>query len=83
MYVIYKNVENLNGYLLCIGDDVIIGYKVMLYGCIIYDWVFVGMGFIVLDGVVIENDVMIGVGSLVLFGKRFESGFLYMGSLVK
>lgn len=82
-YVIYKFLFNLYGNLLIIGENVIVGYKVMLYGCIIGNCVLVGMGFIVLDGVIIEDDVMIGVGSLVLQYKWLESGYLYFGSLVK
>lgn len=35
LYVIYKFLYNLDGNLLIIGEDVIVGYKVMFYGCII------------------------------------------------
>lgn len=66
LYVIYKFLYNLDGNLLIIGEDVIVGYKVMFYGCIIGNWVLVGMGLILFDGVIVEDDVMIGVGSLVL-----------------
>lgn len=83
LHVTHKNAENPNGYPLLIGNDVTVGHKVMLHGCIIQDRVLVGMGAIVLDNAHIENDVMIGAGSLVPPGKRLESGYLYVGSPVK
>jgi len=83
LHVTHKNQENPDGYPLIIGNDVTVGHKVMLHGCIIKDRVLVGMGAIVLDGAVIEEDVMIGAGSLVPPGKTLESGYLYVGSPVK
>jgi carbonic anhydrase/acetyltransferase-like protein (isoleucine patch superfamily) len=61
-----------------VGEDVTVGHKVMLHGCIIGNRVLVGMGSILLDGVVVEDDVMIGAGSLVPQNKRLESGYLYL-----
>ncbi|KGY07829.1 gamma carbonic anhydrase family protein [Vibrio sinaloensis] len=83
LHVTHKNKENPEGYPLIIGNDVTIGHKVMLHGCIIKDRVLVGMGAIVLDAAIIEEEVMIGAGSLVPPGKRLESGYLYVGSPVK
>ncbi|USD41201.1 gamma carbonic anhydrase family protein [Vibrio sp. SCSIO 43135] len=83
LHVTHKNKENPAGYPLLIGDDVTVGHKVMLHGCIIKDRVLVGMGAIVLDGAIIEEEVMIGAGSLVPPNKVLESGYLYVGSPVK
>ncbi|MBU2897641.1 gamma carbonic anhydrase family protein [Vibrio hepatarius] len=83
LHVTHKNQENPSGFPLIIGNDVTIGHKVMLHGCIIKDRVLVGMGAIILDGALIETNVMIGAGSLVPPGKVLEGGFLYMGSPVK
>jgi len=83
LHVTHKNAENPQGYPLLIGNDVTVGHKAMLHGCIIKDRVLVGMGAIVLDAVIVEEDVMIGAGSLVPPGKVLESGFLYIGSPVK
>lgn len=83
LHVTHKNNENPDGYPLLIGNDVTVGHKVMLHGCIIQDRVLVGMGSILLDGAVIKSDVMIGAGSLVPPGKVLESGYLYVGSPVK
>jgi carbonic anhydrase/acetyltransferase-like protein (isoleucine patch superfamily) len=68
---------------LIIGEDVTVGHKVMLHGCILGNRILVGMGAIVMDDVVVEDDVIIGAGSLVPPGKRLQSGYLYVGSPVK
>ncbi len=83
LHVTHKNKDNPNGFPLIIGDDVTIGHKVMLHGCIINDRVLVGMGSTVLDGVIIHSDVMIGAASLVPPNKILESGYLYFGCPVK
>ncbi|AHG19882.1 hypothetical protein Z042_09785 [Chania multitudinisentens RB-25] len=80
LHVTHRSDDNPAGYPLLIGEDVTIGHKAMLHGCVIGNRVLVGMGSILLDGAVIEDDVMIGAGSLVPPGKRLESGYLYVGS---
>lgn len=83
LHVTHKNTEKPDGFPLIIGDDVTIGHKVMLHGCVIHDRVLIGMGAIVLDGVVVESEVMVGAGSLVPPNKVLVSGYLYVGSPVK
>lgn len=83
LHVTHKSSYNPEGNPLIIGENVTVGHKVMLHGCIIGNRVLVGMGSILLDGAVIEDDVMIGAGSLVPQNKRLESGYLYLGSPVK
>lgn len=83
LHVSHASNDNADGFPLIIGDDVTVGHKAMLHGCVIGNRVLVGMGSILLDGAIIEDDVMIGAGSLVPPGKRLESGFLYLGSPVK
>ena len=68
---------------LVIGEDVTVGHKVMLHGCILGNRILVGMGAIVMDDVVVEDDVIIGAGSLVPPGKHLQSGYLYVGSPAK
>lgn len=80
LHVTHQSAYNPAGYPLLIGEDVTVGHKAMLHGCIIGNRVLVGMGSILLDGAIIEDDVMIGAGSLVSPGKRLESGYLYVGS---
>jgi carbonic anhydrase/acetyltransferase-like protein (isoleucine patch superfamily) len=71
---------NPNGYPLIIGDDVTVGHKCMLHGCILGDRILVGMGAIIMDGVTVEDDVFIGAGTLVPPNKVLKSGFLYKGN---
>jgi carbonic anhydrase/acetyltransferase-like protein (isoleucine patch superfamily) len=71
---------NDTGWPLLIGEDVVIGHKVVAHGCTIGNRVLVGIGAIVLDGVVVEDEVMVGAGAVVTPGKRLESGGLYVGN---
>jgi len=80
LHVSRKSPQTPNGYPLIIGDDVTVGHKCMLHGCILGNRILVGMGAIVMDGVVVEDDVFIGAGALIPPNKRLESGFLYVGN---
>ena len=62
-----------------IGNYVNIGHKAIVHGCIVHDYVLIGMGAIVMDRVVIESNVIIAAGAVVLEGTHCESGFLYAG----
>jgi carbonic anhydrase/acetyltransferase-like protein (isoleucine patch superfamily) len=66
-----------------IGDDVIVGHKVLLHACTIGKRCLIGMSSTILDGAVIEDNTVLGAGSLVPMGKRLESGYLYLGSPAK
>ena len=83
LHVSHKSADKPDGSPLLIGEDVTIGHRVVLHGCIIGNRVLVGMGRTILDDAIIEDDVMIGAGSLVPPRKRIESGYLYVGSPVK
>lgn len=80
LHVTHRSENNKTGNPLIIGEEVTVGHKAMLHGCIIGNRVLVGMGSIILDGAVIEDEVMIGAGSLVSPGKVLEAGYLYLGS---
>lgn len=80
LHVSRKSEAFPNGFPLLIGDDVTVGHKCMLHGCVIGNRVLVGMGAIVMDGAVVEDDVMIAAGSLVAPNKRLQSGYLYVGN---
>ncbi|NQY64641.1 MAG: gamma carbonic anhydrase family protein [Alteromonadaceae bacterium] len=83
LHVTRKSTENPEGNLLAIGEDVTVGHKCMLHGCVLGDRILVGMGAIIMDGVVVEDDVFIGAGSLVPPYKVLKSGYLYVGNPVK
>lgn len=80
LHVTRRSTKNPDGYPLIIGDDVTIGHKCMLHGCILGNRILVGMGAIIMDGAVLGNDIIIGAGSLVPPNKTLESGYLYVGN---
>jgi carbonic anhydrase/acetyltransferase-like protein (isoleucine patch superfamily) len=66
-----------------VGDDVVVGHKVLLHACTVGNRCLIGMSSTILDGAVIEDDTVLGAGSLVPMGKRLEGGYLYVGSPAK
>lgn len=80
LHVSRPSAGNPDGYPLIIGDDVTVGHKCMLHGCILGNRILVGMGAIVMDGVKVEDDVFIAAGALVTPNKTLESGYLYVGN---
>ncbi len=66
-----------------IGDNVTIGHKVMLHGCIIEDNCLIGMSATILDNAVIGKGSIVGANSLVTSGKVFPANSLIMGSPAK
>lgn len=67
------------GCLLIIGKDVMIGYMVMFYGCMIGDELLIGIGVMVFNCVVIGKNCIIGVYVLILEGKVIFDNFFVMG----
>lgn len=62
-----------------IGNYVNVGHNAIVHGCIVHDYVLIGMGAIVMDRTVIESNVIIAAGAVVLEGTHCESGYLYAG----
>ncbi len=62
-----------------IGDDVTVGHRVILHGCVLKNNILVGMGAIIMDGVEIEDYVIVGAGALVTQNKKIPSGVLVAG----
>lgn len=75
--------NNPEGYPTVIGENTVVGHKVMLHGCRIGNDVLIGMGAIILDGVTIEDGVIIAAGALVPPGKTLASGHVYGGAPAK
>jgi len=63
-----------------LGDDVTIGHRVILHGCVIGNRSLIGMGSVLLDDVEIGDDCLIGAGSLVTPGTKIPSGRLVLGN---
>lgn len=66
-----------------IGNYVSIGHNAIIHGCILEDYVLIGMGAIVMDDAVIQTNVIIAAGSVVLERTVCESGYLYAGTPAK
>jgi carbonic anhydrase/acetyltransferase-like protein (isoleucine patch superfamily) len=66
-----------------IGNYVSIGHNAIVHGCILEDYVLVGMGAIVMDDAVVQSNVIIAAGSVVLERTVCESGHLYAGTPAK
>lgn len=63
-----------------IGDDVTVGHKVMLHGCVVESNSLIGIGSIILNGARIGRDSIVGANSLITEGKSFPPRSLIMGS---
>ncbi len=72
-----------NKYPTLIGDHVLIAHMVMLHGCTLHDYAFVGMGAIVLDNTVIEENGMLAAGGMLTPGKTIAANELWGGRPAK
>jgi len=66
-----------------IGNEVTIGHRAVVHGCVIGDRVLIGIGAIVLDGVEIGAESMVAAGALVTPGTKVPSGVVMMGQPAK
>ncbi len=79
----YTKEDKSDGFPTIIGNDVTIGHRVMLHGCIIEDACLIGMSATILDGAVIGKESIVGAGSLVTKNKKFPPRSLIVGSPAK
>lgn len=63
-----------------IGPRVTVGHGVILHGCVVEGDAIIGMGSILLDNCFIAANSIVGAGALVTANKRFEPGWLLLGS---
>lgn len=80
VHVTHAGQFNPTGYHTHIGEEVIVGHRVILHGCTIEDNCLIGMGAIVMDGALIQSNVILGAGSLVTPNQILETGHLWLGS---
>jgi carbonic anhydrase/acetyltransferase-like protein (isoleucine patch superfamily) len=62
-----------------IGNNVSLGHKAIVHGCMIKDNVLVGMGAIVMDHAIIEPGSIIAAGAIVTSGTLVEKNSIYAG----
>lgn len=65
---------------LTLGDNVSIGHKVMLHGCMVGNNSLIGINAVVLNHARIGRNSLVGASSLVTEGKEFPDGSLILGS---
>ncbi|PKL23786.1 MAG: gamma carbonic anhydrase family protein [Spirochaetae bacterium HGW-Spirochaetae-3] len=63
-----------------VGDNVTVGHRAILHGCVVGDDCLIGMGAVLLNGSEIGPGSIVGAGSLVTQGKRFPARSMIMGS---
>lgn len=83
IHVTHASKFHPEGFITSIGNNVVVGHRVILHGCTVADHCLIGMGAIIMDGAMLEPNVMIGAGSLVTPGKILRSGYLYLGQPVR
>jgi carbonic anhydrase/acetyltransferase-like protein (isoleucine patch superfamily) len=67
------------GYPTYVGDNAIIGHRVVLHGCKIGNNVLIGIGAVVLNGVEIGESCVVAAGSVVTEKTRIPVGSLALG----
>lgn len=83
LHVTHGHKEQPDGFSLFVGNNVTVGHRVILHGCVVKDNCLIGMGSTIMDGVEVESYALVGAGSLVSPGKKLEGGYLWLGSPVK
>jgi carbonic anhydrase/acetyltransferase-like protein (isoleucine patch superfamily) len=68
------------GFPMVIGENCVVGHKVMLHGCTVGANSLIGMGAILLNGSKIGKNSLVGAGALVTEGKSFPDNSLIVGS---
>jgi len=81
-----SNIQDLScihtdpGFPVHVGENVTVGHRAMLHGCVIGSGSLIGMGATVLNGARIGEGSLIGAQALVSEGKEIASRVLVMGA---
>lgn len=62
-----------------VGNNVVVGHRVILHGCTVEDECLIGMGALILNRAVIGKGSVIGAGALVTEGTIIPQGSLVLG----
>lgn len=66
-----------------VGQDTVVGHRVMLHGCRVEDGCLIGMQSTILDDAVIGEGSLVGAGALVTAGTIVPPGSLVLGAPAK
>ena len=64
---------------LTIGEEVIVGHRAVLHGCVIHDRALIGIGALVLDGAVVEEGAIVAAGAVVSPGTVIPANRVAVG----
>ena len=70
----FGNATAKEGFPTIIGNDVSLGHKAMVHGCIIEDRCLIGINAVVLDGAIVRSESLIAAGAVVTPGKVVDGG---------
>lgn len=62
-----------------VGDDVTVGHRAILHGCVVEDLCLIGMGAIILDGAHIGRGSLIAAGALIPPGMQVPENSFVVG----
>ena len=62
-----------------IGNYVSVGHNSIIHGCMIEDFVLIGMGSIIMDDAIINSNTIIAAGSVILENSVIEANSIYGG----
>ena len=62
-----------------IGNYVSVGHNAIIHGCMIDNFVLIGMGSIIMDNAIINSNTIIAAGSVILENTVVESNAIYGG----
>ena len=62
-----------------IGDEVTLGHRAVVHGCVVGDGALLGIGAIVLDGAEVGEGALVAAGALVTPGAKVSPGMLAVG----
>jgi len=63
-----------------IGNDVTVGHRSVVHGCVVEDGALIGIGAIVLDGAHVGAGALVGAGAVVTPGSKIEARGLAIGT---
>jgi len=63
-----------------IGDEVTVGHRAVVHGCVVGDGALIGIGAIVLDGARIGEGALIGAGAVVTPGSQIAPYHVALGT---
>jgi len=63
-----------------VGDEVTIGHRAVVHGCVVGDGALIGIGAVVLDGARVGDGALVGAGAVVTPGARVPDRTLVLGA---